>query len=143
MIAAILFVLGFLLTAGAFGTQVINGFDIMQYWLWFSAVFATIMSLLIIFVASVFGGTVLSQYGKFTGAAGGMIGGGIVGVLLSGFILLITYTKLWLSYYIIEHIPTDAENFAAFPQEAQHAIYGFIIIFFLGFFRPLVHSSKK
>ena len=114
MIALILFVWGFLLTSGAFGAQVINGFELMQYWLWIAAIISTLFSVIIIGI-SAFGGVAL----------------------------LSNYSKLWLSYYIIEHIPQDAVNFEAFPQEAQYAIYGFIAIWAVGFIRSLKPSNRS
>lgn len=142
MIAVILFMLGFLLTAGAFGAQVINGFELMQYWLWITAIISTLFSVVII-ASSAFGGAaLLSNYNKLP-MIGGAIGGGIIGAILSLFILFNTYSKLWLSYYIIEHIPQDAVNFATFPQEAQYAIYGFIAIWAVGFIRSLMSLNHS
>lgn len=134
--------LGILLSAGAFGLQVINGFDLMQYWLWIAAIFSTILSVVIIGASAFGGAALLSNYNKVS-MIGGAIGGGILGAFLSMFTLLITYTKLWLSYYIIDHIPSDAVNFAAFPQEAQYAIFGFIAIWIIGFMNSMKSSSKK
>ena len=142
MIALILFVLGFLLTSGAFGAQVINGFELMQYWLWIAAIISTLFSVIIIGISAFGGVALLSNYNKLP-MIGGAIVGGVFGATLSLFILFITYSKLWLSYYIIEHIPQDAVNFEAFPQEAQYAIYGFIAIWAVGFIRSLKPSNRS
>lgn len=141
MINAILFIIGFLISAGTFGTHFIAGVDLMQYWLWISAVLATILTVVFVVIGA-FGASYAAQEYKFKIPFLAPLGGSILGGVVATLIFAASYVQLWLSYYIIESIPKTANAFNEFPVNTQYAIYAFIAIMLINTIRSIRFKSK-
>lgn len=141
MINVALFIIGFLITAGTFGTQFIAGVDLMQYWLWFAAGLVTIFSILFV-DAGALGAAFAAAENNLRIPVLAPIGGGIIGALVSIMLLGTTYVQLWLSYFIMNGIPKTATSFAEFPVNTQYAIYAFVAIMVIGTIHSINFKSK-
>lgn len=141
MITTILLVIGFLITGGAFGAQVIGAFSLAQYWLWFIAILASMFALVIIAGLTFLGGTKANdeKFGKLaTLLAGGAAG--FIGTLISIFVVASSYFMLWLSYFITYNTPLNATSWSELPTDVTYAIIGFFIVMVLSIFK---WSSSK
>lgn len=135
MITIIFFITGFFTADGVFGAQVISGFDMAQWPLWLGSIILSILTLIL-----TIGGAAISSLGdegvntskgvNYLAAVGGGIVGGALGVLTSSLVI----SKLWLTYYIIDHIPATATKFSEFGDNAQYGIYAFILLLLMSFF---------
>jgi len=143
MVTVVFLVVGFLLGGSMFGGQIIGAFDIAQYWLWFGAIFATVISV-VVMGAFMFGGAALGHdtFGKF-GAVVTMGGAGLFGAFISFLILAGTYARLWLSYYIIEHTSMEAQSWSDLQSNTQVAIMAFGVLLIIGVLRSASSSSSK
>jgi len=144
MVTAILLIIGFLVTGGAFGASLIGAFSLAQYWLWFAAIVATLIGAFIVIGGAILGGTTAAE-NRFSkaGVSLGAVGGGLLGSIVAGAIVLFTYVQLWLSYYIIEHIDPLAESFSAIGQDAQYGVYGFLTVMIVSLLQTARTKAKK
>lgn len=142
MITIALLVIGFLVTGGAFGAQVIGAFSIAQYWLWFIAGLATLIALIVIIGLTFLGGA-KAQDEKFSKLGTALTAGvgGIVGSFIAILMVASSYVQLWLSYYIIDNVPADATSWSELPANITYAIIGFFILVVLSFTRS--NKSSK
>ena len=132
MITLVLALIGFLITDGAFGAQIVGAVELAQVWLWVSSVLVTVIAIFFIGVFTIGTGAMASDssLGK-TGITLSVVGGGIVGVLLSAFLVGVQYASLWLTYYISDNVDKEALSFDMLTQNAQIAIIGFGVLIFV------------
>lgn len=130
MITLVLLIIGFFIGGGVFGAQIINAFDITQYWLWIVATIATLISALMVLGGAMLGKDKLGRLG----AVGGTAVGGIVAMV----ICFVSYTELWLSYFIIENVDENVTSWSDLSSNAQYGIIAFGIILMVSMYK----SSK-
>lgn len=139
MITFILLIVGFLTGGALLGESIINAFELTQYWLWFLAILATIIAVIVNIVFIISGSLIAKEHklNKFLVISGG----GLFGIIMSIFILATTYVNLWLSYYIIENTPSTVTLVSELPNNTLYAIFAFIFITVLGVLGKLGKSK--
>ena len=132
MVLLLLLVIGFFITTGTLGAQVIGAFGLAQYLLWFIAGLTTFISLIVVgilvFMVFTFPKDAVT---KILSGAGGIIFLPILLFLLNGY----SYTYLWLSYYITSTTVVTATTWAAIGS-------GYAIIAFAGLFLFARYTSN-
>lgn len=126
MLVLILLVIGFLITDGALGAQIIGAFDLAQY---LFLIVAAVVSLLgvIVLAGSVWKGSELTK----NKLVGGLLGGGL-GSIIVVIMLMFSYTQVWLSYFIIDNVDPAATELAMLSSDVKIAIAASIIISLMG-----------
>ena len=130
------------MTAGTMGASIIGAFDIVQYWLWFIAIIATLFGVGIVGLTTFWGGTQSSKFGKLGGLLGGF-SGGLIGAILGAVVIASSYVQLWLSYYIIENTPIEATSWAELGQDSQMGLIGFAIILVISVIKDTLPKSTN
>jgi hypothetical protein len=138
MISFILGVIGFLVTEGTFGAQVIGAASLMEYWLWFTTVLASIFAVVIFLILAVGGGAITadSGFGKLATTLGG-IGGGLIGALLGLVVVGISLASLWLSNYIQHNVDPTVTEWTALAQNDKYAIVALGVLIVISILRSL------
>ena len=110
------FIIGFLLTDGTLGTQLINGF----YFIFIYEIIISIIAIAFLVFASI---SILKEgVGKLISA---VIGG--VSILLIAYL----FVNLFLTYFIYTHINSAATSISDIGSQAQVGIVIFIIVLIL------------
>ena len=141
MIVLAILVIGFLLSEPVFGLQVIGAFDLLQYWLWFVAILIGCVGVLLIGTGGFLGNYLTEQMAAYKTLATTI--GGILGTIVAVIIAGIAFFNLWLSYYIIDHTPADAKDWAALPDNTQYAIIAFGIMWLIGMFNSFRAKTNQ
>lgn len=132
MIVLAFLAIGFLLADPVFGLQVIGAFDLLQYWLWFIAIFASCIGILLVFAGGFLGNYLTERMIVYKTLA--MAAGSLFGIVLAAFIAGVAYFNLWLSYYIVEHTPVNATSWSVLPDNTKYAIITFGVMWVIGLF---------
>lgn len=126
MLVLILLVIGFLITDGALGAQIIGAFDLAQYLFLIVAAVVSLLSVVIL-AGSVWKGSELTE----NKLIGGLLGGGL-GSIIVVIMLMFSYTQVWLSYFIIDNIDPSTTELAMLSSDVKIAIAASIIIALMG-----------
>lgn len=140
MILLVLLAIGFLITGGALGANIIGAFSLVVYGWWVLAGIITVAALFIIFGMTAIGAEI-ARDNKFK-MKGGAILGGSIGLLLASLLCLYTYFMLWLSYFIIEKTDATATTWDTIGADAQTGIIAYSLITLIFLFKNKFISQK-
>lgn len=119
MFVVLIMVIGFFVTGGTLGANIIGAFDWVQYFWWFVVVLVGILSLAVIFGASVLSAD------AFKGIRGGALVGTTFGMILSVVIMAYSTGMLWLTYYIQSNIIPTVDSWSDLGNNAHYGIIAY------------------
>lgn len=117
MLILVLLVLGFFITGGTLGANIAGAFGLAIYGWWFVSVIVSLLALVAIVGFTAIGADIAKSVSTKTGA---LIGGSI-GMLVAALICLYSYTMLWLSYYIVENVDQNVDNWNDLSSDIRYA----------------------
>mgnify|MGYP003607178239 CR=1 FL=1 len=136
MLLLVLLAIGFFITGGTFGANIIGAFGLVIYAWWGLSILITLIAIVIILGMTALGADVKGISTK----AGALIGGS-VGTLLAIVLCFYTYAMLWLSYYIVENTSPVATNWETIGGDAQNGIIAYLAITILFIIRAKFSSK--
>lgn len=120
MLLLVLLAIGFFITGGTFGANIIGAFGLIIYAWWVLAILVSIIAIVVIL-----GMTALGADVKGLSTKAGALLGGSVGFIFAMVLCFYTYAMLWLSYYIVENTSPVATNWETIGGDAQNGIIAY------------------
>lgn len=123
MLLLVLLAIGFFITGGTFGANIIGAFGLVIYAWWALSILITLIAIVIVLGMTAVGADVKGLSTK----AGALIGGSI-GMVLAIVLCFYSYAMLWLSYFIVENTSPVATNWETIGGDAQNGIIAYLAI---------------
>ena len=135
MVSIILAVIGFLITTGTMGEKIVGSMELLGYLYWLIFGIGIIIVVALLVIGSLGGWAVASDAtNNKLGIILGTISGAGLSSLLGAFILLLTGARLWLTYFVIEHINTSATQLSDLGQDATVGLCALAVLTVIGIF---------
>ena len=135
MLSIILAVIGFLITTGTLGEKIVGSMELLGYLYWLIFGIGIIIVLAVVVMGSIGGWAMTSDAtNNKLGIVLGTISGAGLSSLLGAFILLLTGARLWLTYFVIEHINTSATQLSDLGQDATVGLCALAVLTVIGIF---------
>lgn len=143
MIGFIIGLIGFLVTSGTFGAQIIGAVSLMEYWFWFTSILISIIALILITVF-VFGAASLSQDARMgkTGSLLTILGGGTLGTILAAVIVSVQWVSLWLTIWLQKNVNVEATSWETLSQDSRYAVIGLILLIIISILNGIRMKGK-
>ncbi len=141
MITFLLLIVGFLIgvfgSFGSFGSGVISAFTLVHYWIWAVAIVLSSTTLIFIIVALTHVSVLKNQ------AEGPSTKSVIFGTITKVAVLIIIYTQIWLSGYIIDNTPLYATSFSEIPGDTQFSISVFVCYYMVSILLTIFWARER
>jgi len=143
MIGFIIGLIGFLVTTGTFGLQIVEAASLMEYWYWFTSIVISIIALILI-VIFVLGAAGVSQHAKLSkgGSFLAIAGGGLLGTILAVIIVSVQWACLWITIWLQENVNQNATDWASLSQDARYAVIGLVILIIISILNGIRMKGK-
>jgi len=140
MFIILLFGLGYILTDGTFGVSLIHAFNWVNTWYWVGIIILGVIMTLMTFATALAGSKMNGswRFSKIGAISGFLLGGGVSFIVLG-----VMSFYLFITYYIMDHIPRTAQSWADIPEKTQFAIYLWIFVTIVNMIRRALNKDEN